>query len=108
MQVDPGSVTIRGFAMLFHLRCYDRPDSLHIRKANRQGHLAYLDALGDRVAFAGPTVAEDGETMNGSVLVIDFRDRDAAEAWAAEDPYHKAGLFERVEITATRQVLPRR
>lgn len=93
--------------MLFHLRCYDRPGALELRKANRQSHLAYLDALGDRVAFAGPTVAEDGETMNGSVLVIDFRDRDAAQAWANADPYQQAGVFERVEISAIRQVLPR-
>ncbi|EFG9941320.1 hypothetical protein BL470_005420, partial [Escherichia coli] len=35
---------------------------------------------------------------NGSLVVIDVADRSAAEAFAANDPYARAGLFESVEI----------
>jgi hypothetical protein len=36
--------------------------------------------------------------MVGSLLIMDFADRAAAEAFAADDPYRKAGVFEGVDI----------
>ncbi|KIN65779.1 YciL protein [Sulfitobacter noctilucae] len=44
--------------------------------------------------------------MCGSMLVLDLPDMAAAEAWAAEDPYAKAGLFETVTLREWIQVLP--
>jgi uncharacterized protein YciI len=38
---------------------------------------------------------------------MDFPDRRAAVAFAADDPYARAGLFASVAVTAWRQVLPR-
>ncbi|EBU8132008.1 hypothetical protein DLM20_24945, partial [Salmonella enterica subsp. enterica serovar Java] len=49
------------------------------------------------LAFAGPFLDEVGKP-NGSLVVIDVADRSAAEAFAANDPYARAGLFESVEI----------
>ena len=37
--------------------------------------------------------------MIGSMVILEAADRAAAEAWAANDPYKKAGLFTSVEIT---------
>jgi uncharacterized protein YciI len=37
-------------------------------------------------------------TPIGSMLVIEAKDREAAENWAASDPYAIAGLFDSVEI----------
>jgi len=37
---------------------------------------------------------------------VEAADRAAAEAFAQADPYARAGLFERVDILAWRQVLP--
>ena len=42
--------------------------------------------------MAGPVLSDDGETMIGSTFVIEFDSLDEAKAWAAEDPYAKAGL----------------
>jgi len=56
--------------------------------------------------MAGPTLTEDGEAMTGSLIVIDRDDLAAAEAWAAGDPYAKAGLFESVVIRPFKQVFP--
>ncbi|HEC91058.1 MAG TPA: hypothetical protein ENI55_05265, partial [Alphaproteobacteria bacterium] len=75
--------------MLYVITCKDKPDHLEIRRANRHHHLEYLGRLEDRIFAAGPTIADDGETMNGSVLIIDFADRDAAQDFAAADPYAK-------------------
>jgi uncharacterized protein YciI len=89
--------------MLYALVCTDRPGRLEVRKANREAHLAYLVETGV-VTQAGPLLDPAGE-MAGSLVVIDVDTQDAAEAWAASDPYAKAGLFERVEIKAWRKVI---
>ncbi len=88
--------------MLFVLIARDKPGALETRKANRDAHLAYLKETGC-VQQAGP-IMEDG-AMAGSVLVLDLPDRAAAEAWAADDPYAKAGLFASVEIMEWNRVL---
>jgi hypothetical protein len=44
--------------------------------------------------------------MTGSLLIIDFADRKAAEDFAANDPYNKAGLFESVIIRRWKKVIP--
>ena len=92
--------------MLFAIFCTDKPDHLPVRLQNRPAHLAYLSQLEDKLFAAGPTFAADGATMNGSLLVIDFTDQAEAEAFAAGDPYAKAGLFAGVEIRAWKKVLP--
>ena len=92
--------------MHFLLICRDKPDSEAVRLAARPDHLAYVAGLGNTVVFAGPMLTDDGEHMTGSVLVIDVNDRAAAEAFATNDPYGKAGLFESVEIQRFRQVVP--
>jgi uncharacterized protein YciI len=84
--------------MLFALICTDKPGGLPIRKENRPDHLAYLKSLGDGLKFAGPFTEEDGETMNGSLVVIEAASLKAARDIAAGDPFAKAGLFASVEI----------
>jgi uncharacterized protein YciI len=84
--------------MLYALICTDKPGSLAIRKANRPEHLAYLAGLGDTLVLAGPFTEEDGETMNGSLIVIEAASLKFAHEIAAADPFAKAGLFASVEI----------
>ena len=44
--------------------------------------------------------------MNGSLVILDLADQSEAEAFAANDPYAKAGLFEKVIIQPWKKVLP--
>ena len=81
--------------MLFVFFCTDKAGRLAVRQENRTAHLAYLDQYGDKLFLAGPTLADDGTTMNGSLIVMDLADLAEAKAFAAGDPYAKAGLFER-------------
>ena len=85
--------------MLFALICTDKPGKLQVRTDVRSEHLVFLDGLNteNTLAFAGPFLDAEGKA-NGSLVVIDAPDMAAAEALAANDPYAKAGLFERVEI----------
>jgi uncharacterized protein YciI len=84
--------------MLYALICTDKPGSLPLRKANRPEHLAYLKSLGDRLAFAGPFTEADGETMNGSLIVVEAGSLEEARKIGEGDPFAKAGIFASVEI----------
>jgi uncharacterized protein YciI len=89
--------------MLFVLVSTDRPGSLELRLATRPTHLAFLDAEAGRIVTGGAMLDPEGKPC-GSVLVIEAADRAAAEAFAAADPYAKAGLFESTVIRPFRQV----
>jgi uncharacterized protein YciI len=89
----------------FAIHCIDKPDSAELRAATRPAHLAHINALGDSVLVAGPLLRPDGRAM-GSLMIIEFDDRDAAVAFAASDPYHLAGLFESRSVTNWHKILP--
>ena len=89
--------------MLFTIICRDKPGSLDLRMTNRPGHLAYVDDVVADIVVAGPLLDAQGQSC-GSMFVIERADRQAAEAFAAADPYAKAGLFATTEINAYRLV----
>jgi uncharacterized protein len=84
--------------MLYAMICTDKPNGLAIRMGKRPEHVAYLKGLGDTLKLAGPFTEADGETMNGSLIVVEASSLQAAKEIAAGDPYAKAGLFASVEI----------
>lgn len=92
--------------MLFAIVCHDKKDHGHVRAENRPAHLDYLKGFADRAFVAGPMQTDDGEGMIGSLLIMEFDDKAAAEDFAANDPYNKAGLFESVTIAPWKKVLP--
>ena len=92
--------------MLFAIFCTDKPDSAAVRAANRPAHLDYARAHAAQIIVAGPTQTDDGQAMNGSLLVMDFENLAAAKAFADNDPYFKAGLFESVVVRPWKQVFP--
>jgi uncharacterized protein YciI len=84
--------------MLYALICTDKPNSLALRMAKRPEHVEYLKSLGETLKLAGPFAEADGETMNGSLVVIEASSLQAAKEIAAGDPFAKSGLFASVEI----------
>ena len=92
--------------MLFHIRCKDKPSQMNMRASTRAAHLNYISNFGNAVFFAGPTSIDDGETITGSVFIIQLDDKAAAEEFSRGDPYRKMGLFESVEIEQIRKVIP--
>ena len=85
------------------LICIDRPGALQTRLDNRPAHLAHIQSSGV-VEMAGPFLDAQGQ-MTGSLIVLEVPDLDAAHAWAAADPYAKAGLFDSVAIRAWNKVI---
>jgi uncharacterized protein YciI len=89
--------------MLIALIAHDKPGALQTRLDNRDAHVAYLKESGV-VSQAGPLLDEN-EAMCGSLVILDLADMAAAEAWAANDPYAKAGLFADVELIQWKKVI---
>ena len=88
---------------LFTISCVDKPDSLGVRMAARDAHLAYANT-GEKpvkVKLGGPYLDGNGN-MAGSLLIVDAPGRDAVDQFLRDDPYVKAGLFESVEIRSYR------
>ena len=84
--------------MFYALICTDKPGALAARKENRPAHLAYLESLGEALVFAGPFTETDGQTMNGSFIVIEAASLEAAKEISANDPFSKLGIFASVDI----------
>jgi len=89
--------------MLVALIAIDKPDALQIRMDNRKAHLAYVTETGV-VDLAGPFLDTDGN-MCGSLLVLDVENMAEAGIWAENDPYAKAGLFEKVTLREWKRVV---
>ena len=89
--------------MLYIIYQEDRHDSQAIRAATREAHLAYLERHKNIVVLGGGLLAEDGITRTGSVLVLNVPDFKSAEAFSADEPFRKAGLFQTVKIARMRR-----
>jgi hypothetical protein len=74
--------------------------------ATREAHLAYVKGFADSIVVGGP-VLDDAGNPNGSVLIMEFDTKAEAEAFCADDPYAKAGLFVDTKIVPWRQTLAR-
>jgi uncharacterized protein YciI len=94
--------------VIYMLRLLDKPGASALRDAVRPAHKAYLGQVADRIAFAGPLVADDGVAMVGSLLAIDFASREAAMAWLADEPFTRAGLYAGTEVHAFVNLWPQR
>jgi uncharacterized protein len=89
--------------MRYALICLDKPNALQTRVENRAAHLEHLQSTGV-VEQAGPFIDAAGQ-MCGSLIVLNVASKAEAEAWAAADPYAKAGLFASVMIQEWKRVI---
>lgn len=81
------------FLIIAHGRSGAARDTLH------REHLDYLDqGYRDRLIACGPLLSDDGAHWRGTAIMAELPDRAAAEALIAQDPYARAGLYERVEV----------
>ena len=99
--------------MLYAIIATDVPGSLDDRLAARPDHLARLEQLKNegRLILAGPHPAVDSNDpgaagFSGSLIVAEFDSLQAAESWAAADPYQAAGVYADVLVKPFKKVLP--
>jgi len=92
--------------MFWMINCVDGPNSAPLRSAHRDAHLTHLEANSDHLIMAGPLQNDARTASVGSLLIVDFPDRDAAVSFAQRDPFNKAGVFASVTICPFKQTLP--
>ncbi len=99
--------------MYFAIIATDVDDSLPLRMPVREQHLARLHELNEqgRLLIAGPHPATDEESpkspaFTGSLVVAEFESLVAAQTWADEDPYIRAGVYAGVVVKPYLKVLP--
>ena len=99
--------------MWYAITGIDNENSLDKRKATRPRHVARLQELLNegRLLLAGPFPAIDAEDpglagFNGSLIIAEFDDLEAAKEWAHADPSRAAGVYREVTVRPFRQTLP--
>ncbi len=99
--------------MFYAIISEDIPNSLEKRKTARPMHLERLEVLkqSGRLLVAGPHPAIDsndpGESgFTGSLVIAEFESLESAQAWADQDPYVAAGVYQKVTVKPFKPVLP--
>ena len=99
--------------MYFAIYCEDVEDSVEKRRSVRDAHLARLQELKDkkRLLVAGPLLQKEHENpfvagFQGSFIIAEFDNMNAAKAWAAADPYITADVYANVSIFPFIKVFP--
>lgn len=99
--------------MWYAIIAEDVANSLTKRLEARPAHLARLQQLQaeGRLFVAGPHPAIDSENpaeagFSGSLIIAEFASLAEAHAWANDDPYITAGVYQHVVVKPFKKVLP--
>ncbi len=86
---------------LFAVHALDKPGALPLRLDLYAAHRTFLEKGADhgvKIVISGPLQSDDGETMVGSLFVIEAPDRDTLEAFTKADPF-SGGVWGDVKIS---------
>ena len=92
--------------MQFIVKAYDGEGMLDRRMEVRPRHLEGMARLAGHVICAGGLLDEAGK-MKGSVLVMDFADREELDGYLANEPYVQEHVWERIEVERMNVVIAR-
>jgi len=99
--------------MLYAIISEDIENSLEKRLGARPAHLERVKKLVNegRLVIAGPHPAIDSEDpgdngFTGSLIIAEFDSLESAQEWADDDPYVKAGVYQKVNVKPFKKVLP--
>ena len=90
--------------MQFLITAYDGPDMLQRRMEVRPRHLENMQKVNGKILCAGGLLDEEG-SMKGSVLIMDFANRAALDAYLNGEPYFSEHVWARVEVTSMHAVI---
>ena len=87
--------------------CYhrDRHGSNDLRRELLEQHWSYMDGYASAMIARGPTF--DGDTITGSVHIVDLSDAPAARSFAFDEPGYQAGVYREVMLRRWEDLLGR-
>ena len=83
--------------MQFLIKAYDGEGMLEKRMEVRPRHLEGMKALGKQIICAGGLLDDTGK-MKGSVLIVDFSDRNALNDYLEHETYVIEGVWQKIEV----------
>jgi uncharacterized protein YciI len=86
----------------FVITAFDGPDGEARRRAVGEAHHKFQASVMDRYIARGPLLGDDGEKVIGSLMIVEFPDRAAFDAFWAAEPLNTGGVFESVTIECWR------
>jgi hypothetical protein len=87
--------------MLFAVMALDKAGIAEKRKAVHAQHIAHVKSVatyGIAVVAGGPLVNDDNSGSIGSMMLLEAPDRAAIEKFNRDDPFHKNGIWDKVEV----------
>ena len=91
----------------YFVYCRDRPGADPLLEEHAEAHWSFMDRYADTMIARGPTLTPDRISHTGSLHIVDLPDGDAARAFAFEEPYYRAGVYEDVILRRYRNELGR-
>ena len=83
--------------MQFIIRAYDGEGMLAKRMEGRPRHLEGIERIREHVICAGGLLDEEGK-MKGSVLIMEYENREQLDEYLANEPYVQEHLWEKIEV----------
>jgi uncharacterized protein YciI len=78
-------------------------EAIERRRGVRPSHLEAIQPLVDaRHVLVGGAILNEADEMIGSMLLVDFPDRQALDAWIEADPYVTGGVWKEIEVSPYR------
>jgi uncharacterized protein YciI len=92
--------------MLTVVRCLYRPGGAENRLPIRDVHIEYMIANRHWVEQGGALMSHDGSTVQGMFLILRHESRREVQAFLADEPYTRAGLFATLTIESFDRFVP--
>jgi uncharacterized protein len=97
---------------LFVVTCTDQEGTVEQRLATRPEHLARLQQLDDegRLIVAGAMPKDPSNPQAGfygSTIIVDFDSREALDAWLAEEPFLREGVYSNIDVKPFNKAFPK-
>lgn len=83
--------------MQFVIKAYDGENMLEKRLEVRPRHLDNLSKVNGKIICAGGLLTEEGK-MKGSILILDFENKELLDEYLASEPYIIEEVWEKVEV----------
>jgi uncharacterized protein YciI len=80
------------------VHCLDHEGAVEKRLANYDAHKAYLATGTVKTVISGPLLADDNQTMIGSLFLFEADRKEDVVAFNKNDPFTKAGVWKTVNI----------
>ena len=84
--------------MEYFFYCRGRPGTEALLEELAEAHWSFMDGYAEAMIARGPTLTPDRTTWTGSMHMVDLPDAQAARAFAFQEPFYKAGVYDQVLV----------